>query len=79
MDGWRNVKVPSGSKLFRVHNFNFMHKGTNFVLEIDEFSDGSYSGHGEHATDKSSVVESVSGSSLEDCLEKLIKKIESRK
>jgi hypothetical protein len=78
MDEWRKVKLPAGSKLFRVHNFTFMAKGNTYVLEVDEFADGSFSGHGEHSTDKSSVVESVSGTSVGDCLDKLIKKIETR-
>jgi hypothetical protein len=75
---WKNVKIPAGSRLFKVHNFTFMHKGTNYVLEIDEFRDGSWSGHGEHSTDKASVIESVSGKSLQECLELLIAKVEGR-
>jgi hypothetical protein len=61
MDEWRKVKLPAGSKLFRVHNFTFMAKGNTYVLEVDEFADGSFS-----------------GTSVGDCLDKLIKKIETR-
>jgi hypothetical protein len=78
MGEFRNLKLPVGSKLFKVHNFTFMHKGITFVFEIDEFADGSFTGHGEHSTDKSSVIESVSGHSMQECLEKLVKKVESR-
>lgn len=72
---WKMVSLPDGSKLFKTHNFTLMHRGTNYRLDIEEFADGTFSGHGEHSTDKSSVLESVSGTSLEDCLNALIKKI----
>ena len=78
MGEFRKLRLPAGSKLFKVHNFTFMYKGTTFVFEIDEFADGSFTGHGEHSTDKSSVIESVSGQSIEECLDKLVKKVESR-
>ena len=78
MSDWCSVNVPNGSKIFKSHSFTFMHGGNTYVLEIDEYSDGTFSGHGEHSTDKSSVIESVSGSSTKECLEKLIGRIESR-
>ena len=77
MGDWKQANTGSG-KLFKVHNYTFMHKGTTYHIEIDEFADGTYTGHGEHSTDKSSVLESVSGSSIKECLESLIQKIESR-
>lgn len=75
MDGWKNIKVTSGCKLFKVHNFTYMDSGTIYHLEIDEFADGSYTGHGEHSTDKSNIIESVNGSSVDECLAALIAKI----
>lgn len=72
---WKKIQLPEGSKLFMVHNFTYMHKGTNYHLEISEFADGSFAGHGEHSTDKSSVLASVSGASIEDCVQNLIKSI----
>jgi hypothetical protein len=72
---WKSVPLPSGSKLFKSHNFTYMKGGTTFILEVDEFADGSCSGHGEHSTDKSSLVQSVSGSSVEECLKNLIENI----
>ena len=75
---WKNVTLPSGAKMFQVLNFTYMHKGTTYHLEIDEFADGTWSGHGEHSTDKSSVLPSVSGSSLQDCLDALVKTIETK-
>ena len=72
---WKKVQAPEGAKLFKVHNFTYMSKGTTWHLEVDEFADGNYSGHGEHSTDKSSVLESVSGKSMEDCVSALIKSI----
>jgi hypothetical protein len=75
---WKNISVVGGAKLFKVHSFTYMAKGTTYMLEIDEFSDGTFSGHGEHSQDKSSVIESVSGNAIEECLSSLIKKIESR-
>lgn len=77
MSGWKNVKLPVGCKLFKVHHFTFMLSGTIYHFEIDEFSDGTFTGHGEHSTDKSSVIESVNGNSLEECLNALISRIES--
>lgn len=72
---FKKVVIPEGGKLFKIHNFTFMFKGTNYNLEIDEYNDGTCTGHGEHSTDKSSVLESVSGKSIEECLNALIKKI----
>lgn len=76
---WKNVKLGAGCKVFRVHNFTYMHKGTNFHLEVDEFTDGTFTGHGEQSTDKSSVIESVSGKSLEETLQALISGAAGRK
>ncbi|SME87879.1 hypothetical protein [Pseudobacteriovorax antillogorgiicola] len=74
---WNVVKVPEGSKLYRIHKFTYMHSGVNYLLEINE--DGSsWIGHGEHATDKNSVIPSVNGKSVEDCLNQLISSINSR-
>jgi len=75
---WKAIKLPAGSKLFQVHNFNFLHNGVNYILEVDEYSDGSFTGHGEHATDKNYVIESVSGRTLKICLDALIKRIQDR-
>lgn len=74
----KRVKIPAGGKLFKISNFTFMYKGVNYAIEVDEFSDGTFTAHGEHATDKSSVFEPVSGKSVEDCLTTLIGKIQSR-
>lgn len=74
----KSVKVPAGGKLFKVHNFTYMSKGTTFHLEVDEFSDGACTGHGEHSTDKNSFIESVNGKSVEDCLNMLIERISAR-
>jgi hypothetical protein len=78
MGDWKDASIPDGSKLFRSHVFTFMHGGNTFALEIDEFKDASFTGHGEHTIDKSCVIESVSGTSIKDCIEKLAKKIETR-
>ena len=74
---WQGVNIPEGSKLYRIHKFTYMHGGVNYILEINE-SDGSWIGHGEHATDKNSVVPSVSGKSLEDCVNQLVSSINGR-
>lgn len=75
---WNSVKLPAGGKLFKVHRFTFLFNGANFLIEIDEYADGACSGHGEHATDKNFVIESVSGSSVEECLNGLISRIQER-
>ena len=49
---WKTVKVPSGAKLFQVHNFTYMTKGVTYHLEIDEFQDGACTGHGEQNQSK---------------------------
>jgi hypothetical protein len=72
---WKMVTMPEGAKLFKVHNFTYMSKGVTYHLEVDEFRDGVFSGHGEHSTDKNTVLESVSGKTLEECLSTLIKSI----
>lgn len=75
---WKAVRIPEGSKLFRIHRFNFLHQGVNYLLEINELGPTIWVGHGEHATDQSSVIPSVTGSSMEDCISKLIEKINKR-
>ena len=72
---WSKVALPEGAKLFKIHNFTYMHKGTTYHFEVDEFMDGTFTGHGEHSTDKNSVLESVSGKSVEDCVATLIGKL----
>ena len=75
---WKNLKIPEGSKLFKIHRFNFLYQGVNYLLEINELNPSMWVGHGEHATDQSSVIPSVNGSSLEECLNKLIERIHKR-
>ena len=75
---WNSIQLPEGGRLFKAHNFTFMYKGSNFTIEVDEFSDGTFSGHAEHARDKNLQIESVSGRSVEHCMEQLIKKIQDR-
>lgn len=75
---WDSVRLPEGSKLLRIHRFTYMHQGVNYVFEVNEMGPGSWIGHGEHATDQNSVIPSVNGATLEECLNQLISKIESR-
>jgi hypothetical protein len=75
---WKDIKLHSGGKLFKVHNFTYMIKGVTYQLEIDEFIDGTFTGHGEHSTDRNSFVESVSGKSVDDCLTHLVARIGQR-
>ena len=75
---WKKAKIPAGSRLFQVHSFTFMFSGKTYILEVDEFSDGTCTGHGEQSTDKSHVLESVTGRAVGECLDALIKKIEKR-
>jgi hypothetical protein len=72
---WKKLQLPDGAKLFRVHTFTYMHSGSTYHLEVDEFNASTFTGHGEHSTDKSRVLESVTGGSLEDCLTALIRNI----
>mgnify|MGYP003683930431 CR=1 FL=1 len=74
---WKTIKIPEGSKLYRIHKFTYMHGGVNYLLEINE-AGGTWIGHGEHATDKNSVIPSVSGNCLEDCVNQLISSINVR-
>jgi hypothetical protein len=71
----KKVKLPDGGKICKVHNFMYMYKGATWHLEVDEFGDGTVTGHGEHSTDKSSVLESVSAKSVEDCVAMLAAKV----
>lgn len=75
---WKAIQIPEGSKLFRIHKFTYMHQGVNYLIEVNEMGEGSWIGHGEHSTDQNSVIPSVNGSSLEDCVDQLLRKIESR-
>ncbi|MCX6127949.1 MAG: hypothetical protein NTX25_02655 [Proteobacteria bacterium] len=75
---WKAIKVPDGSKLFKIHRYNYLHQGINFLFEINELGDNMWIGHGEHATDQSSVIPTVNGATLEDCLNKLISLVNKR-
>lgn len=74
----KSVKIPAGSKLFKVHHFTYMVKGNAYRIEVDESNDGTFTGHGEHTTDKNNVIGSISGRTLGECLEGLIAKASSR-
>ena len=75
---WKALTIPQGSKLFKQRNFTYIHKGVTYTVEVDEYHDGSFVGHGENATDKSSIIESVSGKSVAECVNKIISKINER-
>ena len=75
---WKKIKVPAGSKVIRVHHFTYIHKGVNYSLEVDEMSDSRCSGHGEHSKDKNFVIETVSGNTIEECVNHLVEKISGR-
>ena len=75
---WKSMKLPVGCKLFHAHSFTVDHGGKIYSIEVDEYADGSFMGHGEQANDSSSVLNSVSGASIEECLNKLILSIESK-
>lgn len=76
---WKKANIPNGCRVFKAHTFTFMSRGASYQLAVDEYNDGTYTGHGEHSTDKNLVIESVNGTSLANCLEALIGKIEKRK
>ena len=75
---WKKINLPAGSKLLKIHNFIFMHKSAYYSLEVNEFNDGTFAGYGEHTADKNYVIESVSGATVEDCLNALVEKIKQR-
>ncbi len=78
MSDWQQVTLTPGTKLFKMHSFTCIHQGNTFAIEVDEFPDGSFTGHGEHSSDPSNVLESVSAKSLKDCLTALIKKVHAK-
>lgn len=75
---WKGIKIPEGSKLFRIHRFNFLHQGVNYLFEINELGPAMWIGHGEHATDQSSVIPTVNGASIEETINKLIAQVSKR-
>lgn len=72
---FKKVAIPEGARLYQAHQLTYIYKGVTYLLEIDEHADGSFTGHGEHSTDKSSVLASVNGRTAEECLSALINKI----
>lgn len=72
---WKTIDLPAGCRLLKAHSFTLMISGDTYDLEVDEYSNGKYTGHGEHSTDESSVVASVHGNSVKECLERLITNI----
>jgi hypothetical protein len=75
---WKQVKIAQNCKLMQVHNFTYLHKGTAFQFEVDEYLDGAFTGHGEQTNDKSFFVEPVTAKSLNECLQSLIDRVEKR-
>ena len=75
---WKQIAVLPGGKLFKMHQFTYMVKGVTYQLEVDEFADSSFTGHGQHATDRNNIVESVNGKSIDECLTQLVAKIGQR-
>ncbi len=75
---WKKIVVQPGGKLFKMHQFTYMVKGVTYQLEVDEFADSSFTGHGQHATDRNNTVESVNGKSIDECLTLLVAKIGQR-
>ncbi len=75
---WKNIEVPKGSKLFKLHRFTYIHKGVHYAIEVDEYADGVSTAHGEHATDRNYVLESVSANTTDECLQQMLKNIEMR-
>jgi hypothetical protein len=73
---WSKIKIPSGNRILKIHNFMYMRDGNAYELEVDEFSDGKFTGHGEHSSDESQQLNSVVGDTLETCLQALIDDVE---
>ncbi|MFK7873373.1 MAG: hypothetical protein AB8C84_09425 [Oligoflexales bacterium] len=68
---WSQIKLPSG-KLMKVHTFLYLSKGVTWKLEVNEYSNTQYAGFGEHNSDESQQLPSVSAESLEGCVQKLL-------
>lgn len=71
------LNIPKGAKLIKIHKYLYMHNGSSYNLEVDEYSDGMFAGHGEHAADESQQLKSVTGKTLNECLQPLIDNISS--
>ncbi len=69
---WKKLKIPGSHRLFRVHQFMYMIEAISYQFEINEFFDGSFTGHGVHSTDDSNQLKSVTRHSMEECLQALI-------
>ena len=72
---WEKIKVPGGNRLIKAHSFMYMVEGTTYKIGIDEYSDGKFTGHGEHSSDESQQLSSVVGGTIEECLQSLIDSI----
>jgi hypothetical protein len=75
---WKKIAVHQGGKLFKMHQFTYMVKGVTYQIEVDEFADSTFTGHGQHATDRNNLVESVTGKSIDECVTLLVAKIGTR-
>ncbi|MEZ4741275.1 MAG: hypothetical protein R3B45_02320 [Bdellovibrionota bacterium] len=69
---WKKIKIPAGHRLLKAHTFMYMAGGATYRLEVDEYADGKFAGHGEHASDESQQLSSVIGTSVEECLQALV-------
>ena len=75
---WARINIPSSSKLMKVHNFLYLEKGVTWKLEVNEYSATHFAGFGEHSSDESQQLPSVSAESLEECVQKLIQEASSK-
>ena len=75
---WKDLTIEAGCQLFRLHNFLYLHKGKTYELEINEYSDGRFVGHGEVANDPQSQLPSVNGNSIDECVGKLVEEATKR-
>ena len=69
---WKKLKIHPGHRLFKVHHYMYMAEGNTFELEVNEFADGTFTGHGVHSSDELNQLKSVSRKNLEECLQSLI-------
>jgi hypothetical protein len=70
---WSKISTPEATKLSRLHNFMYMVGGKNYIFEINEYPDGNFVGYAELTNDDSQQFAPANGSSIEECINNLVK------
>jgi len=77
-DSWKSVTISERERLFRISNYLFVSQGRSYSIEVQEAPDGTFLAHGENTSDPHDVLRSVTGTTMQECLQAIVDQIERR-